>query len=252
MSLAVSKNAANLILNKLDVRTLAEFPGFVAIKNVMSKYEWMSDATLSLVGCRKLGEILGKMDNDLKCPASKLASEFIKQDQRVIASRLEHRYFSFVHYQKSEPTVSIGVKKPIFDHLKNVIGIFISMHEIYDAHLIQLGKCLSSVPFPNRNQRLMYSYEFNDTFQGKVNLSERQLEVLFFIIRGRTSKEIAHYLQLSHRTVEQYTDHLKDKFNCLNKSSLIERVIYEGYWAVLPKRLVNVHARDIIKVHLAT
>ncbi len=58
-----------------------------------------------------------------------------------------------------------------------------------------------------------------------ITLSKRQKECLLLILKGKTAKEIAKDLNLSYRTVEQYTNFLKVKLECQNRRELIERMI---------------------------
>ncbi|MCK4870514.1 MAG: helix-turn-helix transcriptional regulator [Gammaproteobacteria bacterium] len=58
-----------------------------------------------------------------------------------------------------------------------------------------------------------------------VKLTDRQLECLFYILSGRTAKEIATLLDLSYRTIETYTETIKRKFKCSSKLDLIQKLL---------------------------
>lgn len=58
--------------------------------------------------------------------------------------------------------------------------------------------------------------------QKLVNLSEREKDCLRYLIEGKTAKETACLLNLSHRTIEYYFENLKDKLNCVTKRELIK------------------------------
>ncbi len=51
-------------------------------------------------------------------------------------------------------------------------------------------------------------------------LSRRERECLEFLLQGKTAKETAATLALSHRTVESYFENIKKKLNCSNKGQL--------------------------------
>jgi DNA-binding CsgD family transcriptional regulator len=53
-----------------------------------------------------------------------------------------------------------------------------------------------------------------------TNLSTRQLECGDLLLKGKTSKEIAKILHISHRTVEYYIDILKQKSGAKNRAQL--------------------------------
>lgn len=64
---------------------------------------------------------------------------------------------------------------------------------------------------------------FNQTSNQLGMLSARELECYRFLLKGYTHTEIAHHLQLSSRTVDQYIDRVKNKFNCKNKIELFKQ-----------------------------
>jgi steroid delta-isomerase-like uncharacterized protein len=51
-------------------------------------------------------------------------------------------------------------------------------------------------------------------------LSRRERECLEFLLQGKTAKETAALLGLSHRTVESYFENIKKKLKCSNKGQL--------------------------------
>lgn len=53
-------------------------------------------------------------------------------------------------------------------------------------------------------------------------LSKKKLECLYYLVRGKTAREIASILNISPRTVEHYLEDIKFKWGCCSKSSLIE------------------------------
>ena len=68
-----------------------------------------------------------------------------------------------------------------------------------------------------------------------IQLSKRQAECLFLILRGKTAKEISVLLKLSQRTIESYIDDLKFKLRVNTKNELLEIVTYKGYFNFIPK-----------------
>jgi len=64
---------------------------------------------------------------------------------------------------------------------------------------------------------------------GDINLNKREVQVLYYLIRGMTSKEIASKIYLHSRTVEYHSDRLKEKFGCMRKSQLIGKAIDAGF-----------------------
>lgn len=72
-----------------------------------------------------------------------------------------------------------------------------------------------------------------------IKFTEREMECLYFIIRGKSAKVIADLLCVSRRTVEDYVNKLKIKFSVKNKYELISAAVEMGYLKVVPSRLQN-------------
>lgn len=67
-----------------------------------------------------------------------------------------------------------------------------------------------------------------DYEQTKI-LTPRELEILQFIINGRTTKEIAESIHLSDKTVESHRMNLFLKFDVKNVAGLVRKAILEGF-----------------------
>jgi DNA-binding CsgD family transcriptional regulator len=54
-----------------------------------------------------------------------------------------------------------------------------------------------------------------------TRLTKREIDCAYHFVMGKTNKEIAILLNISHRTVEEYSNNIKRKMNCRNKAELI-------------------------------
>lgn len=61
--------------------------------------------------------------------------------------------------------------------------------------------------------------------EASIQLRPKELVVCEYIARGYTAKEIARELKLSFRTVEHYTDKVKDKFSVGSKRLLMRKLM---------------------------
>ena len=59
-----------------------------------------------------------------------------------------------------------------------------------------------------------------------VNTSKREIQCLYYLMKGKSARETGTLLNLSQRTVEYYLNCLKEKMHCSRKSELIE-VVYK-------------------------
>ncbi|MFN7098238.1 MAG: helix-turn-helix transcriptional regulator, partial [Gammaproteobacteria bacterium] len=82
------------------------------------------------------------------------------------------------------------------------------------------------------------NYEFYPQ-DNSIDLTNRETECLFYTIRGKTSKAIAHILNISSKTVEFHIENLKTKFQCHSKSQLVYKAIEQGYLDKIPASFIN-------------
>jgi DNA-binding CsgD family transcriptional regulator len=95
-------------------------------------------------------------------------------------------------------------KKEMFHHF------MANFYETFDSTIQELNSYKIYVPYRN---------DSDDNFL--ITLSPRQQDYAQLLIKGLTSKEIAKNLGLSHRTVEEYIDILKLKFEAKNRLHLV-------------------------------
>lgn len=58
----------------------------------------------------------------------------------------------------------------------------------------------------------------------QVYFTQREAQVMFYLLRGFSNKRVSILLQLSARTVEFYINNMKTKLNCRFKSDLLTEV----------------------------
>jgi DNA-binding NarL/FixJ family response regulator len=62
----------------------------------------------------------------------------------------------------------------------------------------------------------------------EIKLSRREKEIIYYLVRGKTAKEIGHTIYLSTRTIENYLAAIKSKMGVSTKSDLIEKILDTG------------------------
>jgi len=78
-------------------------------------------------------------------------------------------------------------------------------------------------------KHFVYSCRKNVNKSSAIALSMREREILRLIAEGKTSKEIAKELFISHRTVDNHRKHIMEKLNLRNIASLVRYAILKGY-----------------------
>ncbi|MDF1653877.1 MAG: LuxR C-terminal-related transcriptional regulator [Coxiellaceae bacterium] len=80
-----------------------------------------------------------------------------------------------------------------------------------------------------------------------VYLTERQRLVLIEFLKDKSAKAIALKLNISERTVEDYSKILRAKFNCATKRVLIEKLIGLNYCNILA-HLKSTHKECVVSL----
>lgn len=57
------------------------------------------------------------------------------------------------------------------------------------------------------------------------HLTTREIDIIHCLLEGKTAKETARQLFISHRTVERHLENIKLKLNCRNKFGLINKIL---------------------------
>lgn len=218
-------------------------PGHFGISDNASKIVLLNHCGLEAADLT-LDELVGHDYLSFRTNLVELASDFFTQDRCCKLRNTDVVTLSWAQYGKDKQwDLSISTRKPILNKENAMIGLtnhVLSIKEIFFDRLYEFFK----------EHELRKLFGFDKQFSVEVtshdtcfNLSARQMEVLFFLLCGKTSKEIAKILNLSTRTAESYLEAIKLKFNCDTKSQLIEKSILAGYLGILPQTLL----RKIIK-----
>jgi DNA-binding CsgD family transcriptional regulator len=63
-----------------------------------------------------------------------------------------------------------------------------------------------------------------------VNLTQREVECIHYMLNYKTVSESASMMNLSQRTVESYLENIKNKLSCNTKSELLQLLRANPYW----------------------
>lgn len=213
--------------------------GITAIKDIHSTYCNVSSKLSQLLGWSSAEEAVGKTDYDIPCDVCQFAAEFQKTDKKVIETNSIILTLDFQNYCTGWELLL--VEKNVLKNKQGEIeglylqGVDLSSTNLYqgylllynlDAHII--GRCPKAVSYV---LNLPHSY---------FSLTQKQEACLFFLIRGKSVKEIAKILKLSPRTVESHLQAIKNKMNCNCKTQVIEKAIDSGFLYHIPKDLLEI------------
>lgn len=214
----------------------ATMPVFAGVKDTTSQYIWSTNLTSQFFGYQHVEELIGRRDTDIK-QITDMASQFMQDDKTVMFSGSQI-FIEKVNLCYFGLTELLTTKIPCYDETKQITGIFFN------------AVFMDTLPFHNLISLLNQHKDLNSSVNQivendpKGKLSIRELEILFFTLRGKTAKAIALNLQISVRTVETHLSNIKNKFACHNKQQLIEQATYADYMSLIPKTLIQAnHSR---------
>ena len=58
-----------------------------------------------------------------------------------------------------------------------------------------------------------------------ANLTNQQIECLYYLVKGKTIRQIGVAMGLSHRTVKHYLEAVKAKLHCKTRAELIDKAL---------------------------
>ena len=205
-------------------------------KDLESIYQNSNLTFSNLCGFKKIESIFQISDYNIPCKISESAEIWQKNDRKVILAKEAIQFFEILIYSDRKRRQFLTTKIPKFNEKNAIIGTYGHSLDVSDM-FSQLANALNQKEKKNNFSVPQRAYIIGPN--PGFHLTFRQSECLFFVLRGRTNKEIAKILNLSFRTIECHIEELKDKFNCKTKSALIDAAIAYGFIDIIPKNLFN-------------
>lgn len=205
-------------------------------KNEHSVYQGLDSKGTAIAGCKVLGEI------DHELPWSELADDLIVADTTARNGELVET----LELTKMATGVKVPLysrKMPLIDRAGKSHGVVGLSTQIIYTEFIEIVHLLNlSLP---RNSN--HPVHFFIKSSAHAYLTPKESECLFFLLRGKSAKEIAYFLNLSPRTVETHIVHIKNKCNIRTKEDLFDLAIKYSLISVIPKSLINIKLAKMLK-----
>lgn len=226
-----SDNKLSQFLNNVHC-VLEHSPHIMIVKDPRSTCYGVSKGLCDLLKMSN-EDFMGHKDTDL--PWAKFSDLVEKHDRDALSGKQVTTLEPLPVNKNAILTVKI-VKSAIVNDLGEAIGLLGQGNILTSRD--NLGALLSLVN--SKDQKIQDSkyvpnfYQI-DHYHKAFNLTQRETECLFLLIRGKSTKEIARFLELSHRTVEGYIEHIKDKMHISTRAQIITKAIEMGLLDIIPK-----------------
>ncbi|MFN3234321.1 MAG: LuxR C-terminal-related transcriptional regulator [Gammaproteobacteria bacterium] len=223
--------------NKLQ-EIVVNIPLNVCTTDLDSNIIVANDIAANLMGFNSSDQTVDKTYENMSCDLAEMSEVFKKQDALVLMRKETTTILSYLCYPDDEWKLVLGTKSPIYDDTGHLMGLMAVWQDCTHKSLIDLvpGLLSGEKRLLDRSHAYQFSYVVDDKAY-EDSLTERQLECVFYLLRGKTAKEIGDFLCLSDRAIESHIENLKDKFNCSKKPDLINRLLEKGYLQYFPSSL---------------
>jgi DNA-binding CsgD family transcriptional regulator len=220
------------------IELIHQLPSLIVVMDQQSKFLFSNECTAELFGYANQDEMIGHDAYDIRCEASACAPEFIKQDQ-FVRNNLKQLTMLEIHgYANTDERIFLAKKVP-FTLNGELMGTLCQCISTQPEVLGRIASCLveSDKKYYNKQQKNERTYAINTLVSGD-QLTTREMDCIFYLMRGKTMKEIAKIIGLSWRTVEVYIARIKMKWGCVTKGDLINYATEHGYLGYIPDSLL--------------
>ncbi|WP_434525451.1 helix-turn-helix transcriptional regulator [Photorhabdus asymbiotica] len=222
-----------VIISPQIINTLAASHDPWGIKDKNSCFIYGNKALNAIKNFSDSFDFEGLYDDELPWDGAEFAKEYIAHDRKVM--REEKSYVSLeTHIWGEVKTLSsyFCEKSPLYHENGDCIGIIYHLWKAQDYSLTRLyhGKLPASI-----------------IFQPPTDLfTQREWDIIFLSLHHYTSKQIGRILNISHRTVENYTAWIYKKIGISSGKQLKEYCRLNDFDLYVPERFLHPESRIFI------
>ncbi|CNK42564.1 LuxR-family transcriptional regulatory protein [Yersinia aldovae ATCC 35236] len=192
------------------------------VKDCESRFMYANKATLKYSQLPLNFDIEGRLDSE--CPAqwAEFAPDLQKQDRAVETDKKRVAMIQTCLFGQEH---TLCEKFPLFDNEKKCIG---TIFHVTKFNFISICDLFNKTPPPV----LIMKPPTND-------FTNKELEVIFFLLQSLNAKEIGRKLNLSNRTIANKLQSIYGKANVNSQSAFKEYCKAEGFNRYIPEWLIK-------------
>jgi DNA-binding CsgD family transcriptional regulator len=198
-------------------------PGIVFVKDTKSRFLFSSAELAKQAGVNSPSKLVELTDFDT--PWAEFAEQFQIDDARVFQGETIQKFDPFINHH-GEHGFLLVTKQPVV-RKNEIIGV------IGNAQLVSstIQSSLLALQYQDKKlTNIKSKYEIKSNYP---ELTKRESEILYHLIRYYSAKLVGQKLNISPRTVEKHIEFIKEKFNVKSKNQLIEYAINNNLFNVI-------------------
>ena len=164
----------------------------VAANDVVSRYAGFASSVLMMEQRLRV--------EDFRCKTAALAKCLYAEDNQIFNMPRQLSFIAFTCFANNQWYMLYGTKTPLIDDSRKLIGLIDNYIDVTHNPLFNFSHILFDKAIVKRHHTVdnQFSYTIVETLD-EFDISQRQLECLFYLLRGKSANEIALILRLSKR-----------------------------------------------------
>src|SRR3990167_10089234 len=130
-------------------------------------------------------------------------------------------------YANIDEVHAISFKFPWYGEHDEVVGLFGCAINLNGNHIADISKQMAMISDQFLGLSSVVKKRTTLPQLRGVIFTSREIQVIEYIMRGKTMKEIGQQLGLSRRTIESYFQNIKTKANVKTRSQLFDKMMAE-------------------------
>ncbi len=245
MSNFYSDNKAYQYLTLEDcTQILSDNTLIAGYKNREGRYEAITNPGLNVFTKKSSitkNEVIGRADADLLLKIHhKHAELYIRHDQFSCQNIKWHGIEP--GHLNGNPVFFEVLKRAVINDSGEIIGSLFCSKIISNTYSNSLTEILDFLN-PTKNTNITGNIEFLQS-TSTVGLTNREMDCLYYTLRGKSAKAIAPILNISSKTIEFHLEKIKMKFNCRTKMELIDNAIEKGFLNKITPSIIMSHVNS--------
>ena len=221
---------------------LKQMPGVFVIKEVLdkSRYHFVNETFAKMIGFSDSDKAIGLSDEDAKSDAIANNSEtFYKHDQQVMTGKTL-RTLDIYPYKSGDILGILAIKKPLLDENQKIWAVLAQGFPLKKADIDSIIMHVPDLAYsPKKMNNIMgQTYEIKDELDF-FDLTKKELECFFHMLRGKSATEIAAISCRSLKTIETHMQNIKYKCGVNKKSELFDLAYAYGLLKTIPSRFMS-------------